>query len=144
MKNTFILLFLSVCFISPVVAENNKGDLHIRVTGMNNDQGKIIVYVFREQDDIFGKKPYLKHQSEIISGAINIKFKNLAYAQYSIMAFHDENNNENMDHNFMIFPIENFGFSNNWNFSLFSGKPTFKKTSISFSETSGELQIKVK
>jgi uncharacterized protein (DUF2141 family) len=110
---------------------------------MNNNQGKIVVYIFRKQDDIFGKKPYLKKQSDIISETVNIKFKNLAYDQYSILAFHDENNNGIIDHNVIKFPTEAFGFSNNWNFHLFSGKPTFKKTSFSFSGSIEELQIHV-
>jgi uncharacterized protein (DUF2141 family) len=59
------------------------------------------------------------------------------------MAFHDRNNNNIMDHNFMKLPTEAFGFSNNWNFSLFSGKPSFRKTKFNFSENNNQLTIKV-
>jgi uncharacterized protein (DUF2141 family) len=118
--------------------------LSIKVTGAENNKGNLIVYVFRKQDDIFKSKPYHINQSEIYSGESRVCFKNIPFSRYSIMAFHDVNSNNIMDHHFMKLPTEAFSFSNNWNLSLLSGKLTFKKTSVSFSKDQSEIQVEVK
>ncbi|MCK5831798.1 MAG: DUF2141 domain-containing protein [Methylococcales bacterium] len=144
-RNTALVLFiLTSSSTTPLLADTTKGDLLIKVTGAKTSKGKLIVYVYRKQDNIFKSNPYLIEKSEIYSGAGTVSFKNLPFERYSIMAFHDINNNSIMDHNFMKLPTEAFGFSNNWNLSLLSGKPTFKKTSVSFNEGQTEIQVEVK
>lgn len=138
----FLILFLGIVFSAN--AEPNKGKLYVEVKGFNSGKGKLIVQIFREQDDIYANKPFQFRQSKIFSKTGHVEFEGLLYGRYSVLAFHDANSNNKMDHNFMKFPIEAFGFSNHWNFSLFSGKPSFAKTSFSFSDDTSKLQIQVR
>jgi uncharacterized protein (DUF2141 family) len=138
------VLFIITFTTAPLLADPNKGDLSIKITGTKNNKGKLIVYVYRRQDDIYKSKPYLINQTKVHLGKGKVNFKNLPFDHYSVMAFHDVNNNNTMDHNFLKLPIEPFGFSNNWNFSLLSGKPTFNKTNFSFTKDRKEIQIRVK
>ncbi len=137
------LAFAIMYFTSPLLANSMQGNLSVKVTGVKNNKGKLVVHVFRKQDDLFKSKPFRINHSKIYSGGGKVSFKNIPFARYSIMAFHDVNNNNIMDHNFIKLPIEPFGFSNNWNFSLFSGKPTFKKTSITFNKNKIRIQVRV-
>jgi uncharacterized protein (DUF2141 family) len=67
-------------------------------------------------------------------------FENLPNGSYAAIVYHDENDNGTLDHKF-AFPSEPMGFTNNWNLSLFSGMPTFKKLRF---EHSGQTRIDVK
>ncbi len=88
-------------------------------------------------------EPFLKLKANIINKKTNVTFKNLPYDNYSIMAYHDKNDNNIMDHSFG-FPDEPFAYSNNWYFSLFSGLPNFGKTKFNFSKDDLKCVIKFK
>jgi uncharacterized protein (DUF2141 family) len=59
------------------------------------------------------------------------------------MAFHDKNKNTTFDHNMLGFPQEAFGYLNGWNFSAFSGMPTYEKNKITFSKENNSITIEV-
>jgi uncharacterized protein (DUF2141 family) len=145
MKKTIsLLVFLLVFLNTSLLALNQEGSLTVKVIGFENNKGQLILQVFREKDDIFEDKPYKKLESKIDKQQTEITFENLPYGSYSIMAIHDEDNNGVMNHNIMRLPTESFGFSNSWNLSIFSGKPTFEKTSFLFSEKNSTLKIMIK
>jgi uncharacterized protein (DUF2141 family) len=60
---------------------------------------------------------------------------------YSFRFFHDENENEDIDTNWLGIPREGFGFSNNP--KMLFGPPKFKKTLFDLNE-SKTLKVKPK
>ena len=127
---------------SSLMAQNitSKGTLKVFVSGMENNNGKLFVNLFRKGDDIMAK-PYLQYSEKIVDGKSAVNFENLPYGNYVAFAFHDENNNGSMDHNWLNIPNEPMGYSNNWNFSLFSGMPSYEKTKFHFSEQKTAIKI---
>lgn len=125
-------MFWFVFFSTSLFALNQEGNLSVKVVGFENNKGQFIIKIFRREDDLFGDQAYRESKGKIKDQQGEITFENLAYGSYSIMAIHDEDNNGIMNHNFLGLPTENFAFSNDWNFSIFSGKPTFEKTSFPF------------
>ena len=121
----------------------SKGTLKVSVSGMENNKGKLFVNLFRKGDDIMAK-PYLQLSEKIVDGKSAVNFENLSYGNYVAFAFHDENNNGSMDHNWLNIPNEPMGYSNNWNFSLFSGMPNYEKTKFNFSAQDTAIKIIVK
>jgi uncharacterized protein (DUF2141 family) len=71
-----------------------------------------------------------------------IAFNEIPIGEYAAIAYHDKNSNSTLDHK-MGFPNEPMGFSNNWNFSLFSGMPTFKKLKFNFESDNAVIEIPV-
>lgn len=97
---------------------SNKG--HIRVGIFNNsqswlDENKVFhsVIVTTEYIDI----------SENYTPILTFSIK-LTSGQYAVAAYHDINDNQKLDKNFLGIPIEPFGFSNN---PTIIGKPSFKQ-----------------
>lgn len=140
-NSLFIALFL---LNTTLFATSKEGNLSINVSGFDNNNGQLIIKLFRKEDNIFGNKLYLQSENKIFQKQGEIIFESLPYGDYSIIAIHDEDNNGIMNHNFIKLPTEKFGFSNSWNFTIFSGKPTFEKTRYIFLATNNRLNIVVK
>lgn len=65
-------------------------------------------------------------KASIEADVAKISFENLPTGSYAAIVYHHENDNGTLDHK-LAFPSEPMGFTNNWNLSLFSGMPIFKK-----------------
>lgn len=117
------------------------GTLIIKAADFKNSDGVAMINLFREQDDI-PKKPFMTAKAKVINGQAEFAFKNLPFASYAAIVWHDENNNGILDHN--ILPSEPLGCSNSWRVSLFSGMPTFKKLRFEFSSVHNTIEIGIK
>ena len=149
MKNTAIttsMLFTVMGIMSgtnSAAQQEVSGELTIKVSGFNEKSGNVLVHLFRPGDKVTGK-PYKRVVHAIKSGTSIVKFKNIPFQNYYAMAVHDKNSNGVLDHNAMRIPSEPMGFSNNWNISLFSGMPNYKKTGFIFSKTKSTIKIRLK
>jgi uncharacterized protein (DUF2141 family) len=97
--------------------------LTIEINRLENSKGKILL----ELRD--GENNYIKGiTKEVKQNKCIIRIKNLEAGNYSFRYFHDENNNKELDTNWLGIPNEGFGFSNNAS-GLF-GPPDFEETII--------------
>lgn len=143
MKNFKIFITILVLFSVSVKGEENlKDTLKVRVINFENSSGKAVVNLFRKGDDMMGK-PFLQLKSEIINYEAEVSFTDLPYGNYAVFAFHDENDNGTLDHNWLNIPAEPMGYSNDWNFGLFSGMPAYEKTGFTFSNETSSITIKL-
>ena len=114
MKRLLLVLF----FISIIQAQNNNtktGTLYLSIDGFENNDGKVMIAVgnseenYSDHDAVSYKGVY----AEIKNQQASYTFKDLPYGFYAIKIFHDENDNDELDSNFMHIPQEAYGFSNN-------------------------------
>jgi len=100
--------------------------LEITVTNIRNSTGTIKWAVFKNETqfnkyDEYVDAGYVKAKQ----GSITITTKNLPDGNYAISVYHDENNNSEIDFNFLGLPTEGFGFSNNP--VIYFGPPSFRE-----------------
>lgn len=147
-KTVFLLLLGSSSFIQATQASE---ELTVVVSGFPpqggteksiHDEGVAVVKLFRKHDDVMGKS-YLTIQAPISAGKSIAVFKKLPYGEYALVSFHDENNNGEVDHNFLGFPVEPLGFSGGFSLGLFSGLPSFAKLRFVFSDSSDPYHINI-
>lgn len=81
-----------------------------------------------------GESLFVEKQEAIIS------FEDLQPGKYAVAAYHDINNNEKLDRNFVGIPKEPYGFSGKKGF----GTPNFSRAQFTFGETDKSLIIKMK
>lgn len=93
---------------------NNKGQVHLELSNENEEQITGIT-------------------KELSSNSCVIVIHNLKPGKYSFKFFHDENNNKELDTNWIGIPKEGFGFSNNP--SMTFGPPSFDKTIFELNES---------
>jgi uncharacterized protein (DUF2141 family) len=129
---TFILFLFPVGLLS-------QNSLSVEVLGVKNSEGKISVAVY-DSSDAFLKfeKVYKTDSTKAQSGSTKILIDDLPSGNYALAIFHDENDNNELDTNWLGIPKEAVGFSNS-KMKTF-GPPSFKECLI---EHQGNEEITV-
>lgn len=125
MKTTMtVLIALGLFFTLQAQAQAN---LEIIVKNIKEQKGSIRVGLFNKEDDFLKNAAYGK----IVKAngtEVTIVFENLAPGEYGISVVHDENDNGDLDKNFVGIPKEGFAFGNNAMGSF--GPPDFQKAKV--------------
>jgi uncharacterized protein (DUF2141 family) len=140
-RNRIFVLVSVLVLLSIIGKAQQAGTLTFRVTNVESSEGTVVINLFRQHDDV-PKKPFKTSSASIQNGVALIAFNEIPIGEYAAIAYHDKNSNSTLDHK-MGFPNEPMGFSNNWNFSLFSGMPTFKKLKFNFESDNAVIEIPV-
>ncbi|TET88385.1 MAG: DUF2141 domain-containing protein [Sulfurovum sp.] len=113
--STFLLLTIALL----------SSDITVKVIGLKSEKGTIGLGLFNtDQYFLKEKGKYKKAQVKITKDGTFYTFKNIPKGVYAITVYHDENANGKLDKNFIGFPKEGVGISNDAKGSF--GPPTFK------------------
>ena len=109
----FVMLFWGV-FISSTCYSQNTKQL-VKITNLEKVKGTLYVGWYKtpatfrmNEQAIYRKKVSVNNQAEV-----HVSFKHIPKGKYAIAVFLDENDNYNLDKNFLGVPKEKYGFSNN-------------------------------
>jgi uncharacterized protein (DUF2141 family) len=105
---SFIRLGMAVGSLTSVVAAAT--DLTVLVENVKSGEGTVRAGLFNKVG-AFPKTPLIRQSAEAKTDAVSIVFKDLEPGSYAISAFHDVNDNQKLDTNFVGMPIEPYGFS---------------------------------
>jgi uncharacterized protein (DUF2141 family) len=119
-KNMKAVLFCSILATAfafqaiPAVAQTPTCTLIVHIDGFRNQKGDAGVTLFTSPDGWPEQNDKaFEHGSYPFSGNQATVSLNVPSGRYSIAVLHDENSNHKLDRNFLGFPKEGFGFSNN-------------------------------
>jgi uncharacterized protein (DUF2141 family) len=122
-----ILLTSTLCAVLAWSNLHGQGVLKITVKNIRNMNGTIRVALF-SNEDTFLKTPASGMIVKAAGSEVTVTFENLAPGEYGISAFHDENENAELDSNLVGMPKEGFAFGNN-SMGMF-GPPDFEKAKV--------------
>lgn len=88
------------------------GNLEITFTGIKEKTGTVHVALYKGVDT-FMKKAIKNGKAKVNGDEVTIVFEGLSYGEYTVSAYHDENENDKMDTKAFGIPLEPYGFSNN-------------------------------
>lgn len=108
MSKLFIASLLSISSFG--FAQNS--NLSVIVSGIKNNTGILTVELYNSKGK-FLKTSYKTVSSTIKSNTATVTFIGIPKAEYTVMAYHDENNNGKLDKNFIGMPKEAVACSNN-------------------------------
>jgi uncharacterized protein (DUF2141 family) len=140
-RRTSLLLALVIAFGGPLLLKADDADkarLQLIVEGVERAKGHIIVGLFAcEPSYLEGDHPlfHVLLPAEPRNGRVAYTFEALPSGTYAIKLFHDINDNQKLDSNWLGIPREPFGFSNNPRVRF--GPPDFDATR--FDLPSGKL-----
>ena len=86
----------------------------IYLSGMQNTNGKVNVALYNSSSSFNDpNQAYRELFLNCTGGSMTITLDSLVQGEYAFAIFHDENNNQQIDQNFLSIPTEGFAFSNN-------------------------------
>jgi uncharacterized protein (DUF2141 family) len=110
MKMTLTKITLCLLFVSSGICA--QGQLQLTVTNVKNTNGTIRVGLFNSEQS-FLKTAVDGKIVKATGPELTVTFENLKPGDYGISVYHDENENAELDKNFMGIPKEGFAFGNN-------------------------------
>lgn len=135
MSKLFIATLLSIYSFG--LAQNS--NLSVTVTGIKNNTGLLTVELYNTKGK-FLKASYKSVSSAIKSHTATVIFIGIPKAEYTLMAYHDENNNSKLDKNFIGMPKEDVACSNNA--KGFMGPPKYEDAKFTITADS-KISIKM-
>ncbi len=130
----FCTVFLGVFSVSTFA---QKASLVARVSGLRNNKGKVLFALYKDGKNWLTMQTFRNGVLSIKGNAVEMTFTDLEPGNYGVSFYHDENNNKELDKNFMGIPTECFGFSN-INGMIFS-KPDY--SDCKFTIQAGENKV---
>ena len=115
LKNMGELIKIAVILIMSLVSSNTEAqesfNLTVKVVEANNNEGQMMIALYDNSTD-FLEKTFKGKKSEISNNGCVVIFENVPEGTYAVSIFHDENENEKLDSNFIGIPKEDYGCSN--------------------------------
>ncbi len=118
------------------------GDLEVVVTSLESDKGFLVIALLNSEEQ-FGSGDDMFRSNDKVAirdGTASMTFNDIPFGSYAIKTFHDENSNGKLDTNFVGFPKEGFGFSNNAMGKF--GPPTFEQAKFDLAAEKLRIEIK--
>lgn len=135
------LLLPPLClFALPAGGQGAVGDLTVVVTGLQSDAGSVRVALLDSESAFADDAP--PHRSASVkpsTGSATVVFEGLEHGTYAVKLFHDLNENEKLDTNFIGLPKEPFGFSNNAMGRF--GPPSYDDVKFTFDAPAATIEV---
>ncbi len=122
----------------------NTGKIIVNFEELRNNKGKVAVAIYN------GPEGFPTNSKKILQGKVatindkkaQVVFEDLPYGTYAVVFIHDENENRDLDTNFIGIPVEGYGASNNPRF--FFGPPKFEDASFTLDRPEVVITMKAK
>jgi uncharacterized protein (DUF2141 family) len=128
-------LFFAVAFASIIAgsmfnaAPAAAARIIVTVTGLRSVQGGVYVGLYATPSKFLnGTQVDAMRKVRASTGPVTVVFDNLAPGTYAVGAYHDENNNDHMDTDFVGLPTEGYALSNGVRAVM--SKPTFQQAAF--------------
>ena len=139
MKNIKLLITLFMVASSTVMYA--QATLEIEVANIREAKGLINASLFTDESS-FLKKQFAGKILKASGKTVVLQFDNLPVGNYALSIIHDENENGELDKNFMGIPKEGFAFGNNALGTF--GPPNFNETLIKLKEGISKQSVTLK
>ncbi len=135
------MILFSAVAMSFVAMCSNAADLTVKVEGVRNSKGQVRLAVFDNVGEFPGGIELLGRDVPSTRGSVVVHFNNINQGKYAIAIHHDENNDGEMNTNFIGLPEEGYGFSNNA--KVFFSPPSFKSAAFSVQSLDKVVRLKI-
>ena len=149
-----IIVIGILCFgIFRFAFAQDSGVLTVEVTGMESNKGVVRIALYNskevyENTDVRKPRPpgpfpaYKGGITKIVNHIAKWSFREVPYGEYVIATYHDQNNNDILDSNFLGIPEEAFGFSNDARGIV--GALDYDEAKFMFSRNQNTIRIRIK
>lgn len=133
-------VFLTLAFILCLTL-SSQAQLNITFSDVESTKGKLVLSIYTSESSFKSKEALLKSTIPLNGQKLEYKNQNLQPGYYMITVFHDLNDNNKFDRNFMGIPKEPYGVSNNAKEKF--GPPKYENARFYYDGNSLKLMIKI-
>ncbi|MGB0467994.1 MAG: DUF2141 domain-containing protein [Pontibacterium sp.] len=124
---------------------DNAEMLSIQVENIPSCKGAVMLAVYSDEQSFLSPQLAVSWQKIMLKnhkcpGAV-IASLDLAYGQYAVTAFHDQNDNQRLDKNWLGFPKEPQGVTGGVRISF--GPPSYKTSEVAFTKRNSQFSIRL-
>jgi uncharacterized protein (DUF2141 family) len=116
-----------IAFLFAGAALAQTATVKVVVTDFKNDNGKAGISIYDEADGFPGENEIESVWTEINDGVATYEFE-VPYGTYAVSAMHDENDDDELETNWVGMPTEGIGVSNDAEANM--GPPSFEDASF--------------
>lgn len=144
---TKVFIFITFVYAFALFADSpEKGTIIVEIEGFGNEKGIVFSHLYSEQLAEFfptkSSKSYQKRIGRVYKRSATIVYEEIPYGTYALTVHHDEDENKRMNRNFIGYPTEGFGLSNNP--TIFLSIPDFDECKFELSKDTVVVKIKLK
>ena len=139
------VLFSALALASVVFAagEASAARIVVTISGLKSNEGGVYVGLYATPSKFLnGTQVDAMKKVAASTGPITIVFDNLAPGTYAVGAFHDENNNNQLDRNFLGLPTEGYALSNG--VRAVTSKPTFQQAAFTVGNAGAAVSLQIR
>jgi uncharacterized protein (DUF2141 family) len=139
------VLFSALALASVVFAagEASAARIVVTISGLKSNEGGVYVGLYATPSKFLnGTQVDAMKKVAASTGPITIVFDNLAPGTYAVGAFHDENNNNQLDRNFLGLPTEGYALSNG--IRAVTSKPTFQQAAFTVGNAGAAVSLQIR
>ena len=136
MKLIVALLSATMLFISSTITAQNQ-KITASVINVTSNSGKVSFALYNKAT--FRKIPIQSKNAKVVDGKSIVVFENLKSGEYSVICYHDKNDNNKMDFKSNGMPLEDYGASNN---VMAFAPPTYEGSKFLVTDKDVSLEIK--
>lgn len=145
-KVIILLLALGISVLTSSFTKErrvNTSSLSVSVSGIPSVSGNVYFLIYNQAIGYPSnpEKAYKKVITKVTGANQNVVIENLPSGNYSIVAFHDKNANNEFDKTWYGSPKESYGFTNTPN--NFCGTPSFQQTSFQYDGKTATVKIQL-
>lgn len=139
------VLFSALALASVVLAagEASAARIVVTITGLRSNEGGIYVGLYATPSKFLnGTQVDAMRKVRASTAPVTITFDNLAPGVYAVGAYHDENNNDHLDTNFLGLPTEGYALSNG--VRAIASKPTFQQAAFTVGNAGAAVTLQIR
>jgi len=138
MKSIKQITLATVLVLTSIITYAQQSTISVEVTNIKSDEGNILVGLFDSEKN-FLSSSLKSNRVKAKEGKIKVSFENVPAGTYTVSVIHDENDNGELDSNFMGIPKEPYGISMDGK-NMF-GPPSYEKAKFELSDKVVNLTI---
>lgn len=138
---SLVLGGLGVASASAATAEGRVGTLVVNVVGVGEHSGSVVVLLFNHDDGFPAKmaKAWQRATAKVTGSVVTLRFSDVPLGTYAVTAYHDVNDNQKLDTNWVGIPKEPVAISNNARARF--GPPKWKDATFELREATQEVTV---
>ncbi|GAA5026571.1 hypothetical protein GCM10011506_12280 [Marivirga lumbricoides] len=141
------MLYAILIAFQMIISGNNlnaeTGTIKVQVKEFRNTEGHLLVSLFNSSEHFpdKGEKAFRTKKVKVNKKVHEVVFEDVPYGEYAVIFLHDENDNEDMDTNFVGAPKEGYGTSNDA-VNTFSA-PKYEEAKFTLNSSTKNLSLKI-